>query len=397
MADVLVVTIGTRGDVVPYAALGRGLVAAGHRVTVATHPSLRGHVDAAGLRFAPLPVEVNDGGATLTSTRLARLLAARWLDVGRAVRDASRGADLLLLAPLGMLGYHVAEAAGIPSMGAFLQPLEPTRAFPPALVTTRGLGGAGNRAASWAFRVLGQVPFARATAAFRRELGLPPLRTVAAFRRMERERWPVLYGFSPAVVPTPPDWPAHRPMTGYWWPDPGDGLSARVRRFLDAGAPPVFVGFGSMAAPHLDGVVAGALARLGRRAVVQQGIAGLSADRDDVLVIGEEPHAELFRRVSVVVHHGGAGTTAAALRAGAPAVCVPFTADQPFWARRVVALGAGAPAVASRRLSADRLADAIVAAETCRAGAEAVAHRLAAEDGVAAAVALIGRVLSPVQ
>jgi len=214
MADVLVVTVGTRGDVVPYAALGRGLLAAGHRVTVATHPSLRGHVDGAGLGFAPLPVEVNDDGVPLTSTRLARLLAARWLDIGRAVRDAARGADLLLLAPMGMLGYHVAEANGVPSMGAFLQPLEPTRAFPPALVTTRSLGSVGNRGAARAFRVLGQVPFARATASFRRELGLSPLGTVAAFRRMERVRWPVLYGFSPSVVPTPADWPEYRPMTG---------------------------------------------------------------------------------------------------------------------------------------------------------------------------------------
>jgi len=162
-----------------------------------------------------------------------------------------------------------------------------------------------------------------------------------------------------------------------------------VRRFLDAGAPPVFVGFGSMTAPRLDGIVAEALARLGRRAVVQRGTAGLSVDRDDVLVIGDEPHAELFRRVSVVVHHGGAGTTAAALRAGAPAVCVPFTADQPFWGERVAALGAGAPPVPLRRLTAGRLADAIVAAEGCHAGARAVGERLAGDDGVAVAVAAV--------
>lgn len=391
MADLLVVTIGTRGDVVPYAALGAGLQAAGHRVTILTHPSLRAHVDAAGLGFAPLPVEVEGGPGTpmLTSARLARLLSARWLDVGRAVVDASKDADMLLLSALGWLGYHVAEARRIPSMGAFLQPLEPTRAFPPALLTTRSLGGWGNRAAASAFRSVGQLPFVRSTAALRRELRLPPLGPLAAFARMDRERWPALHGFSPTVVPPPADWPAHRPVTGYWWPQWEERrLSPRLERFLDAGAPPVFVGFGSMDAPGLGDVVDGALARLGRRAVVQRGTAGLSTDRDDVLVVDDEPHTALFPRVAAVVHHGGAGTTAAALRAGVPSVCVPFTADQPFWAQRVAALGAGPPPV---RRDPQAIAAAVDAAGAYHEGARTVARALAAEDGVARAVAEVTR------
>ena len=161
MTHTLIVTVGTTGDVVPYVALGTGLRAAGHRVTVVTHPSLRHHVDAAGLGFAPLPVELTDGPAPLTSARLARILAGRWLDIGRAVADAATDADLIVTAAMGWIGYHVAQARGIPSVGAFLQPLEPTAAFPPPLVTTRSLGGWGNRAAARWFRVLGQVPFAR--------------------------------------------------------------------------------------------------------------------------------------------------------------------------------------------------------------------------------------------
>lgn len=378
MANVTIVTIGTRGDVVPYTSIGAALTATGDRVTIATHASLRGFVDEAGLGFAALPVEF--GAEPLNSTRFAKVLAAHWLPIGRAIADASRDADLLILAPMGMLGYHIAQARGIPSMGAFLQPLEPTRAFPPPILTTRSLGGWGNRVAAHAFRVLGQVPFARATAEFRSELGLAPLGARALFRRLDEERWPALYGFSPTVVPPPEDWPAHRPMTGYWWPPVPTGLSARVRNFLDAGEPPVYIGSGSTGV-RLE------VKRLGRRVVVRRGSADLPAEDPNVLVIDDEPHAELFPRMAVVVHHGGAGTAAAAMRAGVPSVTVPFSADQAFWGERIADLHAG-----PRPVPARDIARAIDEAAHFRAGAQAVSRRLAEEDGVGAAVAEIRKV-----
>jgi sterol 3beta-glucosyltransferase len=122
MAEVMIVTVGTRGDVVPYAALGAALREVGHRISIATHASLRGHVERTGLGFIPLPVEfgTGPGARPLTASRLTRLLAGRWLDIGRAVAAASKDADLLLLGGMGWIGYHVAEARGIPSVGVFL-------------------------------------------------------------------------------------------------------------------------------------------------------------------------------------------------------------------------------------------------------------------------------------
>jgi sterol 3beta-glucosyltransferase len=395
MAEVMIVTVGTRGDVVPYAALGAALREVGHRISIATHASLRGHVERTGLGFIPLPVEfgTGPGARPLTASRLTRLLAGRWLDIGRAVAAASKDADLLLLGGMGWIGYHVAEARGIPSVGVFLQPLDPTRAFPPALLTTRSLGGWGNQAAARWLRLLGQIPFARQTAALRRELGLQEFGSAATFRRMEAEQWPVLYGFSPAVVPPPADWPAWHPVTGYWWPPADTELSPQLQRFLDDGDPPVYVGFGSMSPPGISELISRTLPLLRRRVVVQRGAAGLSADQRDVLVVGDEPHAVLFPRVSVAVHHAGAGTTAAALRAGTPSVCLPFTADQPFWAERVAALAAGPSAPHRRALTPDRLAAAIDSAEAYRAGARLIASRLATENGVGLAVAEIERQL----
>lgn len=383
---ILLVAVGTTGDVLPFVALGLGLRRSGHRVTIATHPAHRHHVESAGLSFVPLRVKLD--GPVLTSARFARILADRWLDIGRAVATAARDADLLVASAMGWIGYHAAEAAGIPSAGAFLQPLEPTAAFPPPILTTRSLGGWGNRAAARWFRVLGQAPFARATAALRRELGLRPLSPAAAFRRMDADRWPVVHGFSSAVVPTPSDWPAHRPITGYWWPPLTGALSPALRAFLDAGEPPVFIGFGSLRHPRLRDLVDGTVKRLGRRVVVQGDV---SVDHPDVLSVGAEPHELLFPRVSVVVHHAGAGTTAAALRAGVPAVCVPFSADQPFWAHRVAALGAGPPPVPLRRATPGRLAAAVRAAPGFRGGAASVADFLRDEDGVGRAVAVLDR------
>ncbi|HWS37674.1 MAG TPA: glycosyltransferase [Actinoplanes sp.] len=393
MATILIVTVGTRGDVVPYVTLGSALRDIGHRIVVATHTSLRSHVDSAGLGFVSLPVEFSAGPDTrpLTARRFARVLAGRWLEIGRAVAAASEEADLLVLGGMGWIGYHVAEARKIPSIGVFLQPLDPTREFPPPLLTTRSLGAWGNKAAARSLRLLGQLPFARQTAALRQELGLPAADPAAVFRRMEAEHWPVLYAFSPTVVPTPPDWPAWRRITGYLWPRAGTGLSPALQNFLDDGDPPVYIGLGSMSPPGAGDLISRTLTLLGRRVVVQRGAAGLSAGQQNVLVVDDEPHAVLFPRVAVAVHHAGAGTTAAALRAGTPSVCLPFTADQPFWAQRVAAIGAGSPLLHRRALTPERLAAAISSAGDYRAGAALIGARLATEDGVGQAVTEIER------
>jgi UDP:flavonoid glycosyltransferase YjiC (YdhE family) len=412
VARVVIVGVGTLGDVAPYTGLARALAAAGHEPVIATHEPFRGLVEACGARFRALPIDMraelgSERGqrslrtSALGPARMTMLLARHWREVGRAVAAAADGADLLLLSALGFAGYHVAEALGIPSAGAFLQPLEPTGEFAPSALTTRSLGRRGNRASAWALMATGQVPFARATGELRAELGLAPLGPVAMVRRMHRENWPVLYGFSPTVVPLPRDWPPGRVVTGYWWPfvTPGWTPPAELTAFLDAGAPPVFIGFGSMTPdrPDLGRVVTEAVRAAGVRAVVQAGWAELAGTGDDVLAIGEVPHEWLFPRTAAVVHHAGGGTTAAVLRAGVPGVGLPVAVDQPFWADRAARLGTGPPPVPLARIDAAGLAAAITAATTVsayRREAERIAARIRAEDGGAAAVAAVEQVVA---
>jgi sterol 3beta-glucosyltransferase len=220
-------------------------------------------------------------------------------------------------------------------------------------------------------------------------------------RRMHRENWPVLYGFSPAVVPHPRDWPPGRVVTGYWWPHvaPDWAPPAELAAFLEAGPPPVFVGFGSMTPdrPDLGRVVTDAVRAAGVRAVVQAGWADLTGGGDDVLAVGEVPHGWLFPRTAAAVHHAGAGTTAAVLRAGVPGVGLPVAVDQPFWADRAARLGTGPPPVPLARVDAAGLAASITAATTVsayRRRAERVAARIRAEDGPGAAVAAVERLVS---
>lgn len=209
----------------------------------------------------------------------------------------------------------------------------------------------------------------------------------------------MLYGFSPLVLPRPADWPAWYRLTGYWFLDRPTGWTPppRVVEFLAAGPPPVYVGFGSMVPRDpaaTTGLVLGALRRAGVRGILATGWMGETAQPlpHHVLALDDIPHDWLFPRVAAVVHHGGAGTTAAALRAGRPAVVVPFFADQPFWAQRVAALGVGPTPIPHRRLTLDGLAAAIRTA--VRDGeiaqrALALGDGLRAEDGVADAVATI--------
>ncbi len=395
------------GDVAPYTGLAARLRAAGHDVTLATHAPFAGTVAAAGLPFHPLPGDLRailpqahgqDGRRSGTGPRaLARLLGiahpliAELGDAVVAAAAATRPDAMLLSTLVAPLGYQVAEAAGVPGAGAFLQPIAPTGAFGSVLLGGRSVGAAGNRALTAAALGVSSGLYRGPVRELRRRLGLPRESTRALRSRQDGGRYPTFHGFSPAVVPRPPDWRPQLEVVGYWWPAPRPSWSPppALADFLAAGAPPVLIGFGSMATGHGErfaDIVLAAVRRAGVRAVVQAGWAGLAVAGDDVLSIGEAPHDWLLPRTAAVVHHAGAGTTAAGLRAGIPAVAVPVLADQPFWARRLHALGAAPRPVPLPHLTADALAAALREVTTTpsyTARAHALARRLAAEDGTA--------------
>ncbi|MEV0322892.1 glycosyltransferase [Streptomyces sp. NPDC050658] len=389
---ILITAAGSYGDVAPYTGLGARLREAGHEVALATQDTFAPLVRGAGLTFRALPANpYASGGGGAGKRELMRTAASFVRELGAGLVDAAEhGADVLLLSTTtAPLGWQLAEATGIPVLGVYLQPTHPTGEFAPVVSGARSLGRFGNRAMGrFSLRMADRV-YADAVTDLRARLGLPLAAPHTVRRRQETARWPVLHGFSEALVPRPADWRAGLDVVGNWWPhhDPRLPLPPAFEDFLRAGPPPVFIGFGSMAAgegERLSEIAVAALRRAGLRGVLQEGRAGLMAYGDDILTVDEVPHALLFPRMAAVVHHAGAGTTAAALRAAAPAVPVPVMADQPFWAARLAASGAATAPIPFKELTAERLAEQLrcaVGEETYQAAAGAIARRMGTEDG----------------
>lgn len=394
---VLMITPGTRGDVAPMAGLGSRLQGLGYDVAIAANPAYAPLVVESGCGFRPLPGDLTElirqpapgakatGGSVLSFWRkLSEYMEGAAAGTLAAAED---GADVILANSVAPYAYDVAEALGIPAIGAHLQPTEPSAAYPPVLMNSaRSLGSLGNkiigeRAAA------GPAPYDAPSARLRKALGLTRESRAAGERRRRKAKATILHGISPTVLPRPADWHSGLVMAGYWWPavEPDWQPSADLVDFIAAGPPPVFVGFGSSA--HIDpAFILESTRRAGVRAVVQgaEGVLG-----DDAIGVGSVPHEWLFPRMATVVHHAGAGTTAAGLRAGVPTVGVPVYTDQPLWASRVAALGAGPAPIPYKKLTPERLGDAIqeaVSTPSYALRAAELGAAIAKEDGTVAVV-----------
>ncbi|SCL39363.1 UDP:flavonoid glycosyltransferase YjiC, YdhE family [Micromonospora pallida] len=397
---ILIVTAGSRGDVAPFTGLGQRLQQAGHQVALAAHDRFADLVRDCGLEYRALPgdpVELVRARTAAPSPEAAGAVFAAFLDeLGEGVLTATAAGTDILLTAFGPapLSRVVAEGFGIPSLGVYLAPGVPTREFPPPGWPDAGhLSPADNLAAGRELLARTGVLYADVLRRLRARLDLP---ASTGETPNPPDDWLICHGYSSAVVPRPTDWPTNVHVTGYWWPagPPGWQPPDLLVDFLQAGPPPVFVGFGSMTPTHerLHEVVAAAVKRAGVRAVVQSGWAELGPAGDDTLLVGDLPHDWLFPRTAAVVHHAGAGTTGAGLRAGVPALPVPVLVDQPFWADRLHRLGVAPPPLPIHELTTDTLTDALrscLGRSTYRDRATELAHQVRADDGPAAVLSLI--------
>jgi UDP:flavonoid glycosyltransferase YjiC (YdhE family) len=381
---ITVLAVGTRGDVQPFVAVGSRLQAEGHRVRIGTHDVHESFVNSHGLEFANLgenPQELmrthtgqewlGSGRNPVKFWRKFYKLVDRTVARGLAdAHEACRGTDAIIYTFFGSAGMHIAEKLGVPRIFALLQPFTRTRAFAAPQIPPLMPGGTYNRLTYFVAEQMAWQLGRRWVNTWRAQsLGLPRIPIRGPMRDLYRYGEPFLYGFSEHVVPRPSDWPATHRISGYWFLDQASHWEPpeTLADFLASGPPPVILLGGWAEAGSLDG-------------------------SDDVLTITSAPHDWLFPRVSAVVHHGGAGTTAAGLRAGRPTLVVPFFADQPFWGRRVHELGAGPEPLSPKKLTADRLAQAILQTVTdpaieTRAGA--LGEKIREEDGVRRAAEII--------
>ncbi|MFP5504085.1 MAG: glycosyltransferase, partial [Candidatus Sericytochromatia bacterium] len=409
---VALLTAGSRGDVQPYTALALGLQRAGHEVTVVTHGPFEPLVTGYGLPFKaiagdPRAILSGEVGRSLVDTgddflgymrHMIDTARPLWRQYLKDLEAGCRGAEAIVFSPLAFPAFELADALEVPAFLAPIVPLAASREAPMYLAPGLPLGPIYNGLTHDLFRgAASQVLRLAVDAWRRRDLGLPPLGLEGPLSRARQAQTPMLHGFSETVIPRPADWPAHHVVTGSWCFDAPAGYEPppALLDFLEAGPKPIYVGFGSMIPQRPKAVTAAvleAIARAGCRAVLATGWGGLAPEDvpAHVHVLEGAPHDWLFPRMAAVVHHGGAGTTAAALRAGVPSIVVPFFSDQPYWAARVAELGVGPAPLPARALTAATLAEAIeraVADPGMSDRARAVGDRLAAEDGVGRAVA----------
>ncbi len=417
MTTITVVASGTRGDVQPYLALAQGLQRAGYTVRLVSSDNFATLAAEAGLEFGSMGfsaeerLQSDEWRQRVEGGNFLKILQGMQSEMKSVATDMARrlpplldGSDVIVTGVAGTGGvFTLAEQRQIPVIQAYVFPFTPTTAFPAPITTRLPLGSVLN---PLSFRVLHQMFWQMSKAgdaAVRREVGLRKPPFWGPFAALDRTDPPVLYGYSAHVLPRPGDWSARYNITGYWFLDEPEGWqpSADLVDFLNAGEPPVYIGFGSMSTrnPEASGQIAlDALRRSGQRGVLASGWGGLKPTDlpDSVHLISALPHSWLFPRMAAVVHHGGAGTTAAGFRAGVPSIMVPFGLDQPFWGSRTVALGVGPSPIPRKQLTGARLADAITTAVTnqgMRQQAADLGQKIRAEDGIGQAVASLDRYL----
>jgi sterol 3beta-glucosyltransferase len=419
---IVIVATGSRGDVEPYIALGKGLKEKGHDVRVMSHQNFDSLVNSHGLKFHGIAGNVQEiaqstemsqriekGSFLSVISQMKKEAETLAIEAAKTGIEACQGMDMVLAGLGGLFtGFSLSEKYDIPLLQAYYIPFTPTGAFPSFLFSKlpKWSGSFANRLSFHIARQIVWQGFRSADTRIRKQvlhLGKSPF--LGPYKKLSHENLPVLYGFSPSIIPRAIDWDANTHVTGFWfldepaeWKPPKDLID-----FLEDGSPPIYIGFGSMSSKNPEettNLVLSALKETNQRAIISFGWNGLGKKDlpSSVFMVDSVPFSWLFPRTAAVVHHGGAGTTHYGVRAGVPSIIIPFFADQPFWGKRVKELGIGPEPISRKKLTAKKLAEAIaftITDSSMRKRAAELGEKLRDENGIELAVQLITTTGSP--
>ncbi|KAL4791293.1 hypothetical protein BDV19DRAFT_401486 [Aspergillus venezuelensis] len=412
--NIVIQVVGSRGDVQPFIALGNELQRHGHRVRLATHNVFDSFVRNAGLEFYPIGGDPSELMAYMVKNPglIPQMKSLRAGDIQKKramvgdmlhgcwdscinndqLTDAPFVADAIIANPPSFAHVHL--RAGTRSTRAFPHPLADIKssATEPKLANYISYG-----IVEWmTWQGLGDV-----INDWRALIDLEPVPGTEGPCLADVLKVPFTYCWSPALVPKPLDWPAHIDVCGFFFRSPPDyAPPSDLDRFLRSGPPPVYIGFGSIVIEDptaMTTMLLSVVEALGIRAIISRGWSnlgmGIDNHSDKVFFLGDCPHEWLFKHVSAVVHHGGAGTTACGLLNGRPTVIIPFFGDQLFWGNMVASRGLGPLPIPHKTLNTENLTNAVrfCLQPEALAAAEKVAVEMSTESGVTAAVASFHR------
>ena len=439
---ILIITNGTRGDIDPFIALGQGLIKRGHQPTICAPISFKNVITDNGIGYAYM----NNGLPKIVKSEAGRSIMESSASMGRYVRSGLKmksvlepsyrrqlretfraaqelSPDLIIFNHVAIYGPHIARQLSIPAMAAVSSPiLIPTgdvaHLLFPQLAWLKQFGRLYNRLTYYIFFKIVELVTGYLVREWQKENKLPHhSNKIDFYKKNKRQHKPliVMHHYSTAVSPLARDWDKNIVITGYWfrqdekkaWQPPKDLVD-----FIKAGPPPIYIGFGSMTGSRktmqqVITTIGKVLSKTGTRAVIGVGWSkhdwqamttnNHSAMADKIHYLDEAPHDWLFPKMAGVMHHGGAGTTAAGFRAMKPAIICPFFADQHFWARRVRATESGVAPMPLQEINEDNLTAAIKKITTDQrviANAKKIGAQVNREDGVATAIKIIEKFMA---
>lgn len=403
-----ILTYGSRGDVQPFIPLSLGLMNRGHIIKLAAPARFRNFVEEQGIQFVTLagdPEELsrrlNDAGNN--TIRMVSEMMNHAIEIGaevfRQTEEACQDVDLIIHTFTHAVGAHtIAREKNIPDIHIQTFPMfTPTGDYPNVTLPDLRVPFLNrfthiiSREITWWGSRLG---FEKV----RRRAGLPERKLYSPFDKdPARPLTPILCAWSPSILPPSVDWPPHIYVTGWYFSDAGRFYSPPhdLQMFLSSGEPPICISFGSMVNRNrgkIDRIIRDSLRQTGNRGIILSGWSQVkNPTSKKILYLDAVPHDWLLPRCKMIIHHGGAGTTSAGLRAGIPNIIVPFTADQPFWGRRVHAIGAGPRPIPVKKLSTQNLIQAILKAESGTSFERiwTIGQKIRSEDGIGQAIKVI--------